>query len=149
MIPFAGLRRAVLRIAATVVVCVPVLAPAAVQAEPACGLYQYRAEITRVIDGDTVVADIDLGFHTWRRDEHLRLWGINTPELDGMPDSPGGKAKAALEGKILGKKLIICTLKDKQEKFGRYLAKIYVGDELVNDWLISQGLAEPYMRDGQ
>lgn len=125
------------------------ISPASASADPACGLYQYRAEITRVIDGDTVVADIDLGFHTWRRDEHLRLWGINAPELDGNPASPGTEAKAALEARILGKKLIICTLKDKQEKYGRYLAKIYVGDELINDWLINQKLAVPYMRGGQ
>jgi len=78
------------------------------------------------------------------RDEHLRLWGINAPELDGLATSPGGKAKAALEMRVLGKQLIICTLKNKQENYGKYLAKIYIGNELINDWL-----AVPYMRGGQ
>jgi micrococcal nuclease len=126
-------------------ICLPVAA----RAHPACGLYQYRAEITRVIDGDTVVADIDLGFHTWRRDEHLRLWGINAPEIHGKEKAAGEKSKDALSARVLGKQLIICTLKDKQEKYGRYLAKVYVGDELINDWLIAQGFAAPYMREGQ
>ena len=42
-----------------------------------CDLYTYRATVTRVIDGDTVVADIDLGFRTWRHGERLRLYGID------------------------------------------------------------------------
>jgi endonuclease YncB( thermonuclease family) len=48
-----------------------------------CGLYTYKAQITEVYDGDTVTADIDLGFHTWRRDEKLRLYEINAPEMRG------------------------------------------------------------------
>lgn len=97
--------------------------PIAAHAEPACGLYQYRAEITRVIDGDTVVADIDLGFHTWRRDEHLRLWGIDTPELHGDTKVAGEKAKEALSARVLNQQLVICTIKDEQEKYGRYLGR--------------------------
>jgi micrococcal nuclease len=121
--------------------------PLAALAGPTCGLYQYQATITRVIDGDTVRANIDLGFHTWRHDEVLRLWGVNTPEMKGPEAKAGKRAKDALTGRILGKTLAICTLKDEQEKYGRYLVKLYVGDELVNDWLIKTGLGEPYMRD--
>jgi endonuclease YncB( thermonuclease family) len=39
-----------------------------------------HAVIVRVIDGDTVVANLDLGWHTWRHDEHIRLGGIDAPE---------------------------------------------------------------------
>ena len=39
-----------------------------------------HAVIVRVIDGDTVVANLDLGWHTWRHDEHIRLNGIDAPE---------------------------------------------------------------------
>ena len=128
--------------------CLSALAvPAA--AEPACGLYQYKAEIVRVIDGDTVVADIDLGFHTWRRDEHLRLYGIDTPERRTETMDGWRAAKSALAERVEGRELIICTIKNKRGdedvgKYGRYLVKIYDGDELVNDWLLQQGHAVVY-----
>jgi len=118
-------------------------------AEPSCGLYQYKAVITEVYDGDTVTADIDLGFHTWRRDEKLRLYGINTPELRGVSDQEkqrGYAARDALRERILGKEVVICTIKDRtgadsRGKYGRYLAKVYLGDELLNDWLVAEGHA--------
>jgi micrococcal nuclease len=113
-------------------------------AEPSCGLYQYRATITEVYDGDTITADIDLGFNTWRRNEHLRLDGIDTPELRGDRKVEGIAARDALAARILGRDLIICTIKDRQEKFGRYLVRIYDGDVLINDWLITLGHAVPY-----
>lgn len=118
-------------------------------AEPACGLYEYKARITDVHDGDSVTADVDLGFHTWIHDEKFRLLGIDAPELTGDTKVAGIAARDALRDRILGKELIICTVKDgngidKREKFGRYLVKIYVGDELVNDWMIEQGFAVPY-----
>lgn len=113
-------------------------------AEPSCGLYQYRATITEVYDGDTVTADIDLGFNTWRRNEHLRLDGIDTPELRGPRKVEGFAARDALAKRILGRELVICTIKDRQEKFGRYLVKIYDGDVLVNDWLIEAGHGVAY-----
>jgi len=43
-------------------------------------MFEYKIEILRVIDGDTVEARVDLGFHTFVV-EKMRLWGINTPEL--------------------------------------------------------------------
>lgn len=117
-------------------------------ADPSCGLYQYKAVITDVYDGDTVTADVDLGFHTWIRDEKFRLYGIDTPELKGSTREAGLKARDALRKRILGKELTICTIndkgRDKREKFGRYLVKIYAGNELVNDWLVSEGHAVPY-----
>ena len=119
-------------------------------ANPACGLYQYKAEIVRVIDGDTVVADVDLGFNTWRRDEHLRLFGIDTPERRKETMDGWRAAKDALAQRIEGRELIICTVKNKRGdedvgKYGRYLVKIYDGDHLVNDWMIEQGLAVVYV----
>jgi micrococcal nuclease len=120
-----------------------------VAAEPACGLYQYKAEIVRVIDGDTVVADIDLGFNTWRRDERLRLYGIDTPERRKASIDAWRAAKDALAGRIEGREMTICTVKDRRGdeetgKYGRYLVKIYDGDELVNNWMLRQGHAKVY-----
>lgn len=111
--------------------------------DPACGLYQYRAQTVRVIDGDTIVADVDLGFHTWRRDERLRLAGIDAPEPSGETRDAGVRATQALRERIEGRELVICTLKDEREKYGRYLVLIYDGDQQVNDWMVAQGFAVP------
>lgn len=114
---------------------------------PDCGMYLYRAEIVRVIDGDTIVADIDLGFRTWLHDEHLRLAGIDTPERR----SEEGKAVAeTLRQRIEGKTLYICTIKAKRSdaestgSFGRYLVVVYDSGENINDWLLATGRAEPF-----
>lgn len=50
----------------------------------------------RVIDGDTVVLDIDLGFDTWLRNQTIRLYGLNTPEITGEEKPEGLKSKAWL-----------------------------------------------------
>jgi micrococcal nuclease len=42
-------------------------------------MYQYKAIITKVVDGDTVDVDIDLGFEVWLRNQRIRLYGIDTP----------------------------------------------------------------------
>ena len=49
----------------------------------------YLAEITRVIDGDTFVADVDLGFKVWMRNVTFRLYGVNTPEVRGKKKTKG------------------------------------------------------------
>lgn len=124
------------------------MAPSTALADPSCGLYQYKAKITDVYDGDTVTADVDLGFHTWIHDEKFRLLGIDTPEVTGKDKAQGIVVRDALRERILGRELIICTVKgstaDKRDKWGRYLVKIYIGDELINDWMIEQGYAVPY-----
>jgi micrococcal nuclease len=43
-------------------------------------MYDYRAKIVKVVDGDTVDVDIDLGFGVWLQDERVRLVGVDTPE---------------------------------------------------------------------
>jgi len=120
------------------------LFPTLVAAQPSCGIYQYAAEITEVYDGDSVTAEIDLGFNTWRRGEKLRLNGIDAPEVRGPSRAAGFAARDALASRIQGKQVTICTIKDKQEKFGRYLAEIYLGDELVNEWMVQSGFAKAY-----
>lgn len=105
-------------------------------------MYEYRAKITRIIDGDTVDAEVDLGFHVVMAMK-LRLAGINAPEMN---TAEGKKAKSALISLIEGKKVKILTIKDKQEKYGRYLAVILENDQNnINNWLVEQGLATPYM----
>lgn len=109
-----------------------------------CGLYAYKAEITDVYDGDTVTADVDLGFNTWRRGERLRLWGIDAPELRGDSREAGLSARDALRARVLGREVIICTIRDRTGKYGRYLTEIHLDGENINDWMIRAGHATPY-----
>lgn len=112
-------------------------------------MYEYKAIVKRVIDGDTIVLDIDLGFSTWIRDEHFRLAGINTPELRSKVKEEkelAEKAKKRLEALCpVGSKQIITTAKAK-DKYGRYLAVIHQGNNIftINRTLIDEGLAKPY-----
>jgi micrococcal nuclease len=114
-----------------------------------CGLYDYRARVTDVIDGDTVRADIDLGFSTWRNGESLRLWGIDAPELRRREErARAERARAALAERVLGRELIVCTIEDRRGSFNRYLAVLYTpAGENINEWLLAAGHAVPYERD--
>lgn len=121
-------------------------------ATPDCGLYRYRAVITEVYDGDTVTADIDLGFNTWRRGEKLRLEGIDTPEVRGASRPAGLIARDRLRALVLGQEVTVCTLQDEQGKYGRYLVRIYLDRPAhdvaagtdVNAWLVQHDYAVPY-----
>lgn len=115
--------------------------------------YTYDAKITTVVDGDTVDAELDLGFDV-RMTHRLRLYGINTPEIhttSAEEKAAGLKAKAALESMVTGRTVTIETIKNKAEKYGRFLAKITVVEPtvggrviLVNDELVRLGHAKPY-----
>ena len=63
-------------------------------------MYEYRVKIVKVIDGDTVDVDIDLGFGVWMMDERVRIMGIDTPESrtrDKVEKKFGLAAKARLK----------------------------------------------------
>lgn len=110
-------------------------------------MYEYRANIIDVYDGDTVTAIVELGFHV-KSELKLRLYGIDTPEIRGEEREKGLISKARLESLILGKDVIIKTYKDKQEKYGRWLADIYQIDnqeKSVNKILLEEGLAKEYL----
>lgn len=117
-------------------------------------LYTYRATVRGNYDGDTVRVDIDLGMgHVWQGNEGtgipLRLLGIDTPELKtGTPVSrtKGQAAKAALAQLLPpGSRVLIRTVKDATEKFGRYLAVIVTeSGVVVNSEMIISGHAKPY-----
>lgn len=120
-------------------------APTPVSAPPT-QLFQYRALITAVYDGDTCTADIDLGLGIWVRGEKLRLHRINTPELRGADEAKGKAARDHLKSLVEGKSVLLQTIKDRREKYGRYLAEIWLeqaaGAPLnVNDALVAAGHA--------
>ena len=111
-------------------------------------LFHYQAEITRVVDGDTVDAFIDLGFdlHTKQR---VRLFGINTPECRtrDLEEKKRGFAAKAFVVQTLKKnknKCVIKTRLDKKGKFGRVLGTLYVNDKNLNSMLVNEGHAERY-----
>ena len=111
------------------------------------GLYHYRALVKSVYDGDTCTVDIDLGLGTWIRGEKLRLYRINAPEVRGVDRPQGLISRDFLRSKIMGKQVILQTVKDKKGKYGRYLADIWLKDESgswinINDLLVRQGYAE-------
>lgn len=107
-------------------------------------LYTYRAKVTAVYDGDTLTADIDLGFSVVLRDQTVRLARINAPEMRGAGAEMGVKSRDALRSQVLGKTVVLRTIKDSREKYGRWLGEVWVNDKCVNDWLLAEGLANKY-----
>jgi len=107
-------------------------------------MYNYRAEIIGVYDGDTVTAKVDLGFLHFQIMK-LRLYGIDTPELRGAEREQGLIVRDIVREKILNKEVVIDTYKDKQGKFGRYLATINVDGIDLNQWLVDNGHAVRYI----
>ena len=109
-------------------------------------LYHYRAHITKVYDGDTCTVDIDLGLKIWTRDETVRLYGINAPEVRGVERPQGLLSRDFLRGKILDKDVIVETFQDEKGKYGRWLATIWLEEygnwTNINKLLVDQGFAE-------
>ena len=117
---------------------------------------EYDVRVIKVVDGDTVDVDIDLGFGVTLTDERVRIMGIDTPESrtsDRVEDLFGEAAKARLKELMKhGGKLITTEDKhgeDMKGKFGRILGDFYVEryegqKERVTDILIEEGHAVAY-----
>ena len=103
-------------------------------------MYEYRVNIVKVVDGDTVDVDIDLGFGVWIKDERVRIMGIDTPESrtrDKEEKVFGLAAKTRLK-ELLGKGAILQTQinkdgEDMKGKFGRILGDFLVDQESGED----------------
>ncbi len=130
--------------------------------------WHYRAQVVRVVDGDTIDVLIDKGFGDYRA-ERLRLLGINTPELhprSGTPEEREAEraraqaAKARVEELVAGKEVVLRT--SKPDKYGRWLATVFMAEpdsaidkmgRLIEDLqpvslnrlLVQEGHAVPYM----
>ena len=107
-------------------------------------MYEYKATVTKVYDGDTITVDFDLGFGILIRKQKIRLLGINTPEVRGPEKPQGIISRDALRQRILGKVVTIKTSKDKKGKYGRWLGEVFVEEENINQWLITEGYAKEY-----
>lgn len=118
-------------------------------------MYEYAARIVRVIDGDTLVADVDLGFHVTVR-ETFRLTGIDTPEIHGVKKN-SEEYRRGMETKKFVEKLLeltdwrvmLLTKKDEQGKYGRWLAEVLpmLEEGGVHPWT-SSSLNETLVREG-
>jgi micrococcal nuclease len=115
-------------------------------------MYEYNCKIRRVVDGDTVDVDIDLGFGVVYANQRIRLYGIDTPESrtrDPIEKKFGKLAGRFLEDK-LGDECVIRTRKDSKGKYGRILGEFLVYDNetdrqmTVNDIMIRDHLAVAY-----
>ncbi len=120
-------------------------------------MYEYRATVIKVVDGDTVDVDIDLGFGIVLSDERVRIAGIDTPESrtrDKEEKKFGLAAKARVK-QLLGKTCVLKTQinkdgEDMKGKFGRILGDFSVYDSATDSWsmltkiLVSEGHAVPY-----
>jgi len=120
-------------------------------------MYEYNCIIVKVIDGDTVDVDIDLGFGMWLRNERVRVHGIDTPESrtrDKVEKIFGLAAKKFVTDTLKkGSKQTLVTEKPGDEskgKFGRILGKFRVYDAKTDSWdfmgniMIREGHAVPY-----
>jgi len=111
-------------------------------------MFEYKVYIQRVVDGDTVDVDIDLGFGVILKKERVRIMGIDTPESrtrDKVEKKFGLASKARLK-EILGKEaVLVCKEYDAKGKFGRVLGDFTTNDgRMATDVLVEEGHAVAY-----
>ena len=111
-------------------------------------MYEYGCKVTRVVDGDTIDVDLDLGFDIIYKCR-VRLYGIDTPE--SRTRNKDEKVRGKLAAKFLkdaisnGKNVILQTqLKDSKGKFGRVLASVVVDGININQRMVTNHLAVRY-----
>ena len=115
-------------------------------------MYEYKCKVLKVVDGDTVDVDLDLGFGVWLRHERVRIMGIDTPESrtsDKVEKVFGLAAKERLIS-LLGEDAILDTQvskkgEDMKGKFGRILGNFRtLSGEHCADILVDEGHAVGY-----
>ena len=111
-------------------------------------MYEYKCEVTRVVDGDTIDCVLDLGFSILHKCR-VRLYGIDTPE--SRTRDLDEKARGKLASKFLqdsidnGKDIVLRSeLKDSKGKYGRVLGSIVVDDLDINKAMVANNLAVKY-----
>lgn len=116
--------------------------------------FWYAAEVLKVVDGDTLDLRIDLGFDIHHK-IRVRLYGVNTPESrtkDAAEKEMGLKAKSFTQDWTTNNKWVfVNTIPDKNDKYGRILARIYSSSDIddpktacLNTDIIQSGFAREY-----
>ena len=112
-------------------------------------MYEYNCKVVRVIDGDTVDVDIDLGFDVWLTKQRIRLFGVDTPESltrDMVEKKFGIMAKNFVKGRlpVASMQILRTRLDDSRGKFGRILGEFVMEDTTLNQLLIVTNNGVPY-----
>lgn len=119
-------------------------------------MYEYRCKINKVLDGDTVDIDLDLGFNVVLANQRVRLSGVDTPE--SRTSNQEEKVRGLLSKKKLAEKLPVGswqkvqTLKSENvdDKFGRILGVFIMEDgKSLNQWLIDNNYAVLYQGENK
>ena len=110
-------------------------------------MYIYNCVIKKVVDGDTIEVDIDLGFNVWLRDEKIRVEGIDSPETrtKDLQEKALGYAATARATQLLpvGSKQLLHS-RGFNGKFGRVLGDFQIGDRMFSEIMLSENQAVPY-----
>ena len=109
-------------------------------------MYEYNAICTRVVDGDTIDARVDLGFNVWI-ECRIRIQGIDAPETrtrDLKEKALGLQTKEFLKTIMDGAGGHFILQSHGVGKYGRCLGTIYVSGENINERLLAEGYAERY-----
>ncbi len=110
-------------------------------------MYTYKAEVVKVVDGDTIDVDIDLGFGTWQRNIRLRLDGVDAYETRWVKGTTPEMKQKGLEAKEYVRKMCddnptqITVNTTKKGKYGRWIAVVKVDNISIGDALVSMGFA--------
>ncbi len=116
-------------------------------------MYQYKAKVARIVDGDTLYAEVDLGFFI-KVTMNVRLRGIDTPEIRGPERPEGLKVKQFVEDTLAQCPAVVLRTY-KLGKYGRYIADLWFlpgskdAEEIMekgtqlNQLLLDKGMAEP------
>lgn len=104
--------------------------------------YIYRAIVVRIVDGDTIDLNVDMGFRAWRMKERFRLAGINAPETNRAETAAAGRAARDYLASLVspGCTVVIETAKD-PDVFGRWVARVMFDGLCINDALVEAGHA--------
>ncbi len=115
-------------------------------------MYEYRCKVVKIVDGDTVDVDIDLGFGVWLKKERIRMFGIDTPEsrTRALDHKNYGLMAKDYITKLLDDEggIVLKTRKDAEGKYGRILGELWrttdFADTSINDLMIKNHHAVSY-----
>ena len=113
-------------------------------------MYEYRCEVVKIIDGDTIRVDVDLGFGIWSRNETVRLYGIDTPEsrTRDLEEKKYGLAAKQFLTNMLEDSGGIKLKSHGKGKFGRILGELWrttnYADKSINEYMVEKHHAAPY-----
>jgi len=119
-------------------------------------MYEYKCRVNKVLDGDTVDIDLDLGFNIILSSKRVRMAGVDTPE--SRTSDKEEKPRGLLSKKVLSEKLPIGSWikirtmnpNNNDDKFGRILGEFILDDGVnVNAWLIENHYAVPYIGENK